>query len=229
MKKKVFLLIIFIFPNVLLSLDYEQDLATKLLYTKNEKELVLKSILFFPIFPWFQYSFDKRPATYQYNNFYKFNTSIDYFLIKGASSYSGYEVSGSIFKNYLGIDVSYNTTSDRIKKDNDFLDLNLVFRLRPRLHLEPRMSIGMIHVSTNNNSAYGFSFSFFNYKIMYNRRFHVYLENYISRLKSKIYVRGIVGLEYYIHPTISFKAVADIRHVFGELIHQYKFGISANI
>lgn len=243
MDKKIvilFLTLIIITPGVLFSKQksrkrnyyyfYKRDLATDILMTnsKHVGYLVLKSVVFLPIAPWFQYTFDRRPTRTQYKKFYSISSKFSYVLTKANNHYSGYEINASMYKNYLGLDVRY----DNLSNTNFFYDtynLNLVFRLRTRRHIQPMLMLGWIYMDNPKFAGGGWNFSFFNYKIMFNKDFHMKVENFIGRIKKHNIIQGVVSFDYFVHPTIKLKAVADIKYFDDQIMHGFKLGIGVDV
>jgi hypothetical protein len=146
-------------------------------------------------------------------------------LSKENNSYSGYRGTISVYKKWFGLDLDYMTVNNG-EEDHKYFGTHVIIRFNQRLHLQPRLAIGLKYINTNNNSGWGYEFSFFNYKITFNRRFHMYLTNYIGWIKQWANIEGLFGIEYYVYPTISFKSLIEVKHVFSELLYGLQFGLS---
>lgn len=207
-----------------------EDGFTKLLSYCSDSTpcLIGKSIVFAPIFPWFQYPMDDRPSMSQIRRYERVAGELDFGLMKANSHNSGYKFGGEVHQRWAGLGFDYDTYNNG-DIDQRYWSFHFTFRLSPRSHLQPKFQIGLRHIVTDKMAGTGLQLSFFNYDITFTRRFSMFIVNYLSWIKGYTIVEGLVGFEYYVYPTISFKTSIDIRHVFSELINGVQFGISVKM
>jgi hypothetical protein len=184
-----------------------------------------KSIIFFPVFPWFQYPFDDPPTNYQFKKFNRFSGTLDLMLSKQNEFFSGYNMNMSVYKKWFGADIFYETMNNS-DIDRRTTALHFIFRFMPRKHFQPFFAVGWRFISTYKLSGNGFDLSFFNYKITFSRFFNMYLISYVAWINGYHLLHGITGFEYYIYPTISVKSLVEIKYQFGKLIQGVTLGLS---
>jgi hypothetical protein len=190
--------------------------------------LIGKSVVFAPIFPWFQYPMDDSPLMQQLRRYERTASEVDFGLMKANDHNSGYKVGMETHKQWAGVGFDYDTYNNG-EFDQSFWSVHFVFRLSPRRHLQPKFLVGWRYIATDEHSGSGLQISFFNYDISFSRRFSMFIVNYLSWIKGYTIVEGLVGLEYYVYPTISVKTSIDIRHVFSRLVNGVQFGLSVKM
>jgi hypothetical protein len=207
-----------------------EDGFTKLLSVCNDSTpcLIGKSLVFAPIFPWFQYPMDDRPSMSQIRRYERSSGELDFGLLKANGHNSGYKFGVELHKQWAGVGFDYDTYNNG-DFDQRYWSFHFVFRLSPRSHLQPKFLIGWRHIGTDEHSGSGLQISFFNYDVTFTRRFSMFIVNYLSWIKGYTIVEGLLGVEYYIYPTISIKTAIDIRHVFSKLINGVQFGLSVKM
>ncbi len=207
-----------------------EDGFTRLLSVCNDSTpcLIGKSVVFAPIFPWFQYPMDDRPLMSQLRRYERVAGEIDFGLMKASQHYSGYKGAIELHKQWAGAGLSYDTYNNG-EFDQSFWSIHFVFRLMPRRHFQPKFLVGYRYITTDEHSGGGFQLSFFNYDITFTRRFSMFIVNYLSWIKGYMIVEGLLGVEYYVYPTISIKLSMDVRHVFSRLVNGGQIGLSVKL
>lgn len=188
----------------------------------------MESILFFPIFPWVTYLNDKQAHPAQIKRFNSFNYEFDASMTKLNNNYSGYIIDLNFLYKNIGFKVAYDTFFDGFN-DNRHIRGALIFSLSPMLHIQPMFELGWRYLETDTYLKNGPEISFFNYKIMFNRKFHFKLANYMFFIDSKICYENILGAEYYLYPTISFKMGINIKYVLEEMFYGIQTGFSLKL
>jgi hypothetical protein len=207
-----------------------EDGFTRFLSTCNDSTscLIGKSIVFAPMFPWFQYPMDDKPFMGQLRRYERPAGELDFGLMKASQHYSGYMGDAEFHKEWAGVGLEYDTYNNG-EFDQSFWSVHFVFRLMPRRHFQPKFLIGYRYIVTDEHAGGGLQISFFNYDITFSRRFSMFIVNYLSWIKGYTIVEGLVGVEYYVYPTISIKLSIDIRHVFSRLINGGQLGLSVKL
>jgi hypothetical protein len=181
--------------------------------------LLTESALFFPLFPWFQYPLDTSPTNTQIRKFERFSAEADVLMSKTNNNFSGYRGRLSAYYRYFGLTANYMTLFNG-DIDQSYYSIMLNFRLKPKLHFQPFVGIGWKSIVTDTHSGSGLNISFFNYKISLTRRVNLEIANYIAWLNGGwIDVEGVIGIEYYVYPTISLKTIVDVEQVFSDLLY----------
>lgn len=208
----------------------EEDNFTKLLSVCSDSTpcLVAESILFAPIFPWFLYPMDDEPTMHSLRAYERGSLEIDFGLMKANDKNSGYQVNVAWYKKWLGFSFDYETYNNMVF-DQKYWAIDIILRFSPRRHFQPKFSLGWYYIATDDQVGGGPRLSFFNYDIIFSRRFSMFIINYISWIKRYTIVEGIVGFEYYVYPTISFKTSMDIKHSFSRLIYGGQIGLSVKM
>lgn len=188
----------------------------------------IESLIFFPVFPWVQYLNDEEANPSQKIRFESFNYELNAFITKLNNSNSGYILDLGLFKKNLGINFTYDTFFDGYH-DNLHMRTNLVFRLNPSLHIQANFELGWRYLETDDFILDGPELSFFNYNIMFSRRTHLKLANYIFVLKSNICYENIILAEYYVYPTISFKVGMNLKYVMEDMFYGIQSGFSIKL
>ena len=194
----------------------------------NTSCIITESLLFAPIFPWFQYPFDTPATNSQLRKFQRLTGSFDFLLIKANEHFSGYKLDGAFYKRWIGVDFGYETYNNG-SLDRNFYSTHLIFKPFPRKHIQPKLLIGWKYLSTDFLSGGGLHISFFNYDINFSRRFTMFIVNYIGWIKGYTIVEGLLGFEYYIYPTISLKTSMDLKHIFSESLYGMQVGLSLKL
>ncbi|MBN1114217.1 MAG: hypothetical protein JXA66_02650, partial [Oligoflexia bacterium] len=179
-KKYYLLLTLFIVSCPLAAAVYPDDdiiLRTLSVCSKSTPCLIAESVVFFPVFPWFQYPVDVQATASQLKRFNRVSADLDLMMSKENNSYSGYKGSLTVSRKWFGFDIDYNTLNNG-EEDQKTFGTHFLVHFMPRFHIRPGLAFGWKYVKTNNNSGGGVELSFFNYKITFNRRFHLYLVNY---------------------------------------------------
>jgi hypothetical protein len=189
---------------------------------------LIESIIFFPVFPWVNYLNDKEPHPAQINRFNTFNYEFDVFMTKYNEDYSGYMLDLSFLYKNIGFNISYDTFFDGFY-DNKHFKAYIIFRLSPTRHIEPVFRLGWRYLETDTYYQNGPEISFFNYNIMFTRRFHTKIENYMFFLRSNICYENILLTEYYIYPTISYKLGVNIKYILKEMFYGIQTGFSLKL
>jgi len=147
-------------------------------------------------------------------------------MSKSNDNFSGYKGRLGAYYKYFGVAGSYTMLFNG-DVDHRYYSLMMLFRLKPKLHFQPFLSVGWKSIVTDTHSGSGPSISFFNYKIALSRRVNLEIANYIAWLNGGwIDVEGIIGLEYYVYPTISLKTIVDVEQVFSDLLYGGRLGFS---
>lgn len=188
----------------------------------------IESLIFFPVFPWVQYLNDKEANSSQKIRFDSFNYEFNAIMTKFNKNYSGYIIDFSLLYKNIGFNTTYDTFFNGYK-DNLHIKTNLIFRLNPSLHVQANFELGWRYVETDNYIENGPELSFFNYNIMFTRRFHLKLANYIFILKSNFCYENIMLTEYYVYPTISFKIGVNLKLVMEEMFYGIQSGFSLKL
>lgn len=223
------LIIIFIFFHSFILADENPDIY-KSLDDCSASGLCsgIESLIFFPIFPWVEYLNDKEANPSQKIRFESFNYDFSAFMTKLNDSNSGYIIDFNLLNKNIGFNFSYDTFFDG-DEDNLHIKTNLIFRLNPSLHLQANFELGWRYVETDGYIENGPQLSFFNYNLMFTRRFHLKLANYIFILKSNICYENIVLAEYYVYPTISFKVGMNLKYVMEDMFYGIQSGFSLKL
>ncbi|MEI6092905.1 MAG: hypothetical protein WCQ47_04390 [bacterium] len=195
---------------------------------KNTSCIVAESLVFAPLFPWFQYPLDAAATNSQLRKFQRLTGSFDFLLIKANEHFSGYKLNGAFYKRWIGVDFGYETYNNGAM-DQNFYYTHLIFKPFPRKHLQPKLSVGWKYLSTDFLSGGGLHISFFNYDINFSRRFTMFIVNYIGWIKKYTIVEGLLGFEYYIYPTISIKTSMDLKHIFSRSLYGMQVGLSLKL
>ncbi|MCX6112522.1 MAG: hypothetical protein NTY22_04450, partial [Proteobacteria bacterium] len=58
--------------------------------------VVTESVIFAPIFPWFQYPFDTPTTISQLQKFQRFTADLDFLLLKANEHFSGYRIDSTL-------------------------------------------------------------------------------------------------------------------------------------
>ena len=205
----------------------DEDGFTRLLSLCSDSTpcLVGKSLVFAPIFPWFLYPMDDKPTMQRLRRYERNATELDFGLMKANDHYSGYKAGIEMHRQWAGLGVDYNTYNNG-DFDQTFWSVHFVFRLMPRRHFQPKFLVGWQYIATDEHRGGGLQISFFNYDITFTRRFTMFIVNYLSWIRGYMIVEGLVGVEYYVYPTISIKTSIDLRHVFSRLVNGVQFGLS---
>ncbi len=190
--------------------------------------LLVESIVLAPIFPWFLYPFDSPATKYQSRRFNDVSGVLDFGLMKANKSYSGYKVGLGAYIKWVGLELMYDTYNNG-EFDQNYYSAYFVIRPFPRKHVQPKLLIGLKYIKTDRVSGSGLSISFFNYDIAFTRRLWMHVINYIGWVKGYTLVEGLLGLEYYVYPTISIKTSMDIRHIASEYLYGFNVGLSIKI
>ena len=208
----------------------QEDSTIKLFsYCGNSSRCIItESVLFAPIFPWFQYPFDTPATPSQLQKFEKMTATLDFLLLKANEHFSGYRIDSVFFLKWIGLDIIYETYNNG-NLDEGFYSTHLIFRPFPRKHIQPKFSIGWQYINADNFSGAGPQISFFNYDINFSRRFAMFIVNYIGWIKGNTIIEGTLGFEYYIYPTISIKTAMDLKHIFFGSLYGIQVGLSAKI
>lgn len=206
------------------------DAVTRFLALCSESTpcVVTKSVVFFPIFPWFLYPYDGRPEMHRLRRFERVSSDLDFALLKANEHNSGYKVEVGLYRKWFGADFNYETYNNG-DYDRGLWGAHFVFRLAPRAHLQPKFMLGVKHITTDDLTGTGFEMSFFNYDITFTRRFSMFIVNYIGWIKQYTFVEGLLGFEYYVYPTISLKSSVDVKHIFSHLLYGIQIGLSVKL
>lgn len=182
----------------------DEDSLTRLLSLCNDSTpcLIGKSVVFAPIFPWFQYPMDDKPFMGQLRRYERSAGELDFGLMKAAQHYSGYKADAEFHRQWFGAGLDYNSYNNG-QFDQSFWSLHFVFHFMPRRHFQPKFLVGYRYIATDQHAGGGLQISFFNYDITFTRRFSMFIVNYISWIKGYTIVEGLVGIEYYVYPTIA--------------------------
>jgi len=190
--------------------------------------LVTETVVFAPIFPWFLYPMDDAASMPQRRRYERIATDLDFGLMKANDHNSGYKAGMELHKQWAGVGFDYETYNNG-NFDQSFWSLHFTLHLMPRKHFQPKFLIGWRHIATDEHRGGGFQISFFNYDISFTRRFSMFIINYLSWIKGYTIVEGLLGVEYYVYPTISIKSSLDMRHVFSRLISGVQLGLSVKM
>jgi len=180
------------------------------------------------MFPWFQYPLDEMASVPQLRRFSRVSGDLDFLLSKTNDKFSGYKMAGVFYKKWVGLAFSYDTYNN-VDLDDTIWSVDMVLRLIPRRHFQPKITIGWEHIVTDNLSGSGFRFSFFNYEVYFTRKFGMTAVNYIGWVKGYTIVTGDLGFEYYVYPTISFKALLIIKHFYSQFLYGVQTGLSIKL
>lgn len=207
-----------------------EDGITRTLESCSESTLcfVSGSILFAPMFPWLLYPMDDSSSVPNLRRFNRLSGDIDALLSKANDKYSGYEIDISFYKKWFGVELAYDTYNNG-EMDDTFWSSDMVIRLLPRKHFQPRLTLGWQKIITDNRAGSGFRFSFFNYEIYFTKKFGVRLINHIGWIDGETIISGDAGFEYYVYPTISLKALMTIKHFYSELLYGFQTGLSIKL
>jgi len=226
--RKLFIIVIILNCNNLFSEDFFNIKDSLKECAADALCSSIESIIFFPVFPWVTYLNDKEPHPAQLSRFNSFNYEFDIYMTKLNSEYSGYIIDLSFLYKNIGFNISYDTFFDGFT-DNRHFKSYIIFRLSPMKHTEPMFKLGWRYIETDRYFQNGPEISFFNYNIMFSRRFHTKLANYLFFLKSNICYENIVLTEYYIYPTISLKVGINVKYIQEELFYGIQSGFSLKL
>ncbi len=190
--------------------------------------LVGGSIILAPMFPWFQYPLDDMASVPQLRRFSRVSGDLDFLLSKTNDKFSGYKMAGTFYKKWVGLTFAYDTYNNG-DLDDTIWSADMVIRLIPRRHFQPRITVGWESIITDNISGSGFRFSFFNYEVYFTRKFGMTAVNYIGWIKGHTIVTGDLGFEYYVYPTISFKALLIMKHFYSQFLYGVQTGLSIKL
>lgn len=226
--RKIFIIITALYSSSLFSDDFFNVKDTLKACANDGLCSAIESVVFFPVFPWVTYLNDKEPHNAQINRFNSFNYEFDVYMTKLNSEYSGYIIDLSFLYKNIGFNLIYDTYFDGFT-DNRHFKGYMVFRLSPTKHLEPMFKLGWRYIETDTYFQNGPEISFFNYNLMFSRRFHLKLANYLFFLKSNICYENIILTEYYVYPTISFKVGVNIKYIQEEMFYGIQSGFSLKL
>ncbi len=226
----IFCLLLFC-SNVFSQSDITSDDAVSRLLTRcsNSDACIMGgSLLLAPMFPWFQYPLDESANMPQLRRFNRASGVIDLMLSKTNDRFSGYKIAPSFYKKWFGLALAYDTYNNG-ELDDTMWSADFVIRLIPRRHFQPKLTLGWERIVTDKISGSGFRFSFFNYDVYFTRRFGMTVVNYIGWIKGYTIVSGDLGFEYYVYPTISFKALMVMRYFYSEFLYGVHTGLSIKL
>ena len=213
MKKIILLLFILSFSSI---------------YARNTQNKKLKYIIA-PIFPYPAWQIDQKANKYIIKNYYKFHSFADFFIESAQNGHSGYDLSLSLYKKFLGTMIRYNITNN-IEYKNRTLDIGLVYRFKPKRHIRPYFAIKYKYLNFDTiGKGSGAVFSLIYYDIMFNNKWGVNVKSFAGAVNYRLYLDFNSFLLYKIYPSVSFKVGGAYTYALHINMYAIKLGFTLRL